>query len=267
MENKNKNQTIRRVSEIGDSSLFIPNYEEATTCSECGQALGPNAKHYTNGHGFCNSQCEYKYFNKLELGAKIHDALERLTRPLYRETDISRLPTDVYYDQKDPLFPVKGLAQKIINWNPKGSRGMLLHGDTGVGKTRLISLLIKNLVETYAMVGEYDIQAFYAGELKQELSKGFSSSKAANVAEKLMNKLTRCNVLILDDFGKEKFTEYYETSVFNIIERRISMMKPTIITTNYVGNTLKERFSDPETFKPFYRRLVEFNDVIGIRRK
>ena len=261
---ENQNQTIKEASEFERESLDFPSAKEATHCVECGKPLGPNAIHYMNGLGCCNTECEDRYVNKSKMGNEIAVAMARLTRPLYLDTDISKLPTDVYYTNKDPLFPVKGVIKKITEWNPSSNRGMVIHGSTGSGKTRLITLLIKNLVELYGMVGKSHLQVFYAGELKQELSKYFGSSRSMSKADEFINLLVGCRVLIIDDFGKEKFTEYYETSVFNIIERRISMLKPTIITTNYVGNNLKERFSDPETFKPFYRRLVEFNDTIGL---
>jgi DNA replication protein DnaC len=67
--------------------------------------------------------------------------------------------------------------------------------------------------------------------------------------------------LILDDFGKNKFSERVEAEIFDLVEYRTSHELPLFITTNETPDTLKARMS-ADRGEPLLRRLFEFCDVI-----
>ncbi|NBR91550.1 MAG: ATP-binding protein [Rhodobacteraceae bacterium] len=69
-----------------------------------------------------------------------------------------------------------------------------------------------------------------------------------------------CSVPLLafDDLGKERLTQRLESDLFAIIDERTSNLRPTIITTNYNGTTLLERFNNKETGEALLRRIREY---------
>jgi DNA replication protein DnaC len=91
------------------------------------------------------------------------------------------------------------------------------------------------------------------------IEKGFDEKKHSKVLDTLIN----CSVLVLDDLGKERLTARMETDLFAVIDERTSGMRTTIITTNYTGETLLDRFTNKETGVAIIRRMRDYFDVLG----
>lgn len=229
--------------------------DEATICKYCGKPLGENAIRYTNGEGFCNKDCEQIYDNRCQYGTQIADAISNNIPKLYLDTDINRLKSCVL--NSDAM-------DKILNWK-MGRKGLAIIGKTGCGKTRILAMLLKRLISVDLVGIRCSLMVYYAGELERAIMGSFANK--AKSYDELMHNLETCGLLVIDDFGKEKFTERYEVSVFQIFEKRAANLKPTIFTTNYKGETLKARFSDQNNYEPFSRRLNEFFDRVVFTRK
>lgn len=157
----------------------------------------------------------------------------------FEDTDKGRLPPNL---------------QKALGWKPDGKKGMLLHGVTGAGKTR-------TAWEVFNRLWLYDFPAkavwLPMRKLEGAIEKGFDDHKHGKVVDYF------CSVplLALDDLGKERLTARMETDLFAILDERTSNLHPTIITTNYNGTTLLDRFSNKETGEAFLRRLREYFDA------
>ena len=54
-----------------------------------------------------------------------------------------------------------------------------------------------------------------------------------------LNSLKTCDLLILDDFGMERRTDYAQEQVFSLIDGRYLARKPLIVTTNLSLQELK----------------------------
>jgi DNA replication protein DnaC len=67
--------------------------------------------------------------------------------------------------------------------------------------------------------------------------------------------LSKYGLLILDDFGMERETEYGQEIVFQVIDNRYQCRKPMIITTNLSLQTLKNP-NDLE-HERIYGRILE----------
>jgi DNA replication protein DnaC len=101
--------------------------------------------------------------------------------------------------------------------------GLLLIGDTGVGKTHLAVGVLKALIEKGHAGLFFDFQtllnrirASYSGEGDRE---AYASALDAEV-------------LLLDDLGSHRATEWVEDTVAAIITHRCNHKKPLIATTN-----------------------------------
>lgn len=62
---------------------------------------------------------------------------------------------------------------------------------------------------------------------------------SAQDKEWYLNNLVSCDLLIVDDFGMERQTDYAREQVFNIIDGRYLARKPLIVTTNLSLHELK----------------------------
>ena len=152
------------------------------------------------------------------------------------DTDVSRLS--------------EGLQQANL-WSPSDKASILLHGTTGTGKTRTAWLIFNRL-----WLQNFPERAVWLPMRKLEaaIEKGFDDHKHGQVLDFF------CTVPLLafDDLGKERLTQRLESDLFAIIDERTSNLRPTIITTNYNGTTLLERFNNKETGEALLRRIREY---------
>ena len=252
---------MKSASEIGAFEVLHniaenpPDLSNIKYCANCGKELTSNSIRYFNGDGFCCKDCDIAYSNKITHGVQIHNVIDSNIPPIYRNTDEARLRENLVNPD---------VLDKVLSWR-MGSQGMAIIGRTGCGKTRAIALLLKRLISVDLVGVNTSLMVYYAGELERAIMESFGN-KAKSYSE-LMRKLENCGLLVIDDFGKEKFTERYEVSVFQIFEKRTANRLPIIFTTNYKGETLKARFSDQNNYEPFSRRLNEFFDRAVFTRK
>ena len=171
---------------------------------------------------------------------------------LFRDTDVSRLHPSI---------------QKAVEWKPEGDKsGLLLHGTTGIGKTRAIwEIIRKQWVESAKRDRQLAYQFLTMRKIEGMIEKGFDDRQHARMLEGLIE----LPFLIIDDFGKERLTQRMASDLFAIIDERSTAKRPTIISTNYNGTTLLERFDsrDIETGKALIRRLKDYYQMAGMAEK
>jgi hypothetical protein len=157
----------------------------------------------------------------------------------FRDTDRDRLPPNL---------------QRALGWKPEGKKGLLLHGVTGAGKTRTAWEVFNRL-----WLFDFPDKAVWLPMRKLEgaIEKGFDDHKHG----KVVDYFCQVPLLALDDLGKERLTARMETDLFAILDERTSNLRTTIITTNYNGTTLLDRFHNKETGEAFLRRLREYFDA------
>lgn len=171
---------------------------------------------------------------------------------LFRDTEVERLHPSV---------------QKALDWKPEGDvSGLLLHGTTGIGKTRAIwEIIRRQWVESVKRDRQLPYQFLTMRKIEGMIEKGFDDRQHAKMLEGLID----LPFLIIDDFGKERLTQRMASDLFAIIDERSTARKPTIISTNYNGTSLLERFDsrDVETGKAMIRRLKDYYMMAGMGEK
>ena len=111
--------------------------------------------------------------------------------------------------------------------------GLLFWGKPGNGKTFAAGCIANGLLETEGMhVPSVKMTTF--GTILNKLP-----GMTAQDKEWYLNSFLACDLLILDDFGMERQTDYAREQVFNIIDGRYLARKPLIVTTNLSLNELK----------------------------
>jgi hypothetical protein len=123
--------------------------------------------------------------------------------------------------------------RKVENWKDT-DKGMYITGDSGLGKTSSIWALARKLEVDHGIVPEIVTSPILARNL---------SLSAKEMDESYVRKLSHTPVLIIDDFGKEKFTESITVGLYEIIDHRYRNALPLIFTSRYGGKELKNRFS------------------------
>ena len=234
---------MKSMKDMPDIEFDLGSIPKATHCNQCGKELSSNSIFYINGEGFCNSVCETRYDNYYRYGCQIQECIEQNIPPLFLDTDISKLPQ--YNLEK---------IKEILNWE-YNRIGIFLWGDSGSGKTRTLLKLTKSLIED-SLFGVCDktLACYNSGSLKSK----FEDSYAKKKSDAFLKYNQNVDLIVIDDFGKERFSEGYESFLFNVIDYRTSHRLPSLISTNFSGDALKNKFTCEENFIPFARRIKEF---------
>lgn len=106
------------------------------------------------------------------------------------------------------------------------AKGLILYGPTGTGKTYLADCIANALMEKGIPVLVTSIVALTRG-LGEQLPT-------------VLQKMKNAHLLVLDDFGAERFTDFKSEQIFDVIDTRYGSKKPMIITTNYSLKEMKE---------------------------
>ncbi|GCF83366.1 hypothetical protein BCACH14_53420 [Bacillus cereus] len=143
-------------------------------------------------------------------------------------------------------------------WN---GESLMLWGEPGNGKTHLAAAIVNQLSKKGYIVVFQSVP-----ELLQRIRSTFNSENKENETQ-IMRALLECDLLILDDIGAEKTTEWVEEKLFNIIDGRYRKELPTLYTSNLEPKELKNQVG-----KRSYDRMVETsltvkNEAASYRRE
>ena len=106
--------------------------------------------------------------------------------------------------------------------------GLLLSGDNGVGKTHLAVAILRELVEAKGARGQY----WDFHELIREIKSSYDRETRTTELQ-VLQPVVDNDVLVLDDLGAWKMTDWMNDTLFYILNSRYMAKRPTIITTNY----------------------------------
>ncbi len=173
-----------------------------------------------------------------------------------RERFIKILPP-IFVDTNPSLLPQPQLKQAMV-WK-YGRKGLVLDGETGLGKTRTAWLLLRRVLVDDGR----DIKFAWFKDITfgQELGIRYRNE----TAEEWLQGLAKVPLLFIDDIGKMKLTDRAESELFGIIDQRCENGLPMIVTTNDTGESLKNRMDAANNAgrgAPLVRRLREFCEQI-----
>jgi DNA replication protein DnaC len=124
----------------------------------------------------------------------------------------------------------RALAE-VFTWmngfDPKGeSRGLILHGPVGRGKTHLLVGVLRTLIFSHGVQARFIEFSRLLGMLKEGYSAGRSDSR-------VLSELAQVPVLGIDELGKGRLTDWELTVIDEVISRRYNGLGCTLGTTNY----------------------------------
>lgn len=118
------------------------------------------------------------------------------------------------------------------------SKGLALMGSYGIGKSMLAAIVANKLLESKVPVA-FVVTPDLMGELKMA-----QFQEGGKELEEKIQKLSTIPVVVFDDLGKEKITEWVQTQYFRIVDGRYRNRLATIITSNYSFAELDDRLGE-----------------------
>jgi DNA replication protein DnaC len=128
-------------------------------------------------------------------------------------------------------------ADRIINdYVTIEGRGLLFVGPVGVGKTHLAVALLQELIERYQVNGLF----YQFGALLRQIQDSYNPvSKNSELT--VLAPVFNADVLVLDELGASKPTDWVRDTMMQIINTRYNDKRLTIFTTNYSDTRKKEK--------------------------
>lgn len=109
------------------------------------------------------------------------------------------------------------------------NQGLLFYGGVGTGKTFAAACIANYLLDRRRPV----VMTSFVKLL--ETMQGFKEDNSV-----LLTRLNRAKLLIIDDLGAERSTDFALEKVYNIVDSRYRAMLPIILTTNLSMEEMKE---------------------------
>ena len=142
----------------------------------------------------------------------------------------------------DSLREAYRKALRFVEQFPAVDKGLLLIGAHGVGKTHLAVAVLKAVIRNKGIQGYF----YETGELLKLVRDTYASD--TNEMD-VLRPVLEAELLVLDDLGVEKTSEWVQETLGHVINIRYSERRPTVFTTNLVES------EDPTHPKSFLYRL------------
>lgn len=148
-------------------------------------------------------------------------------------------------EQQQALDRARNYASKFPRVMERGA-SMIFYGPPGTGKTHLACAIANQAIR------EFGASALFTTvfEMLQQIKASYGSGATKSEAQ-VMALYAEVDLLVLDEIGVQLGTEYEGVMITDIINRRYSDMRPTIILSNLdqkgLGKFLGERVLDRMT--------------------
>ncbi len=119
-------------------------------------------------------------------------------------------------------------AFKLVDEYPAVDRGLLLMGPVGTGKTHLSAAILRGLIEKGIPCLFYEF-----GALLKEIQNSYNAVSQTSEL-KVLAPVYETEVLVLDELGAVKPTDWVRDTMMQIIGKRYNDRRLTIFTTNYL---------------------------------
>lgn len=218
----------------------------STTCKRCGQPTEPKFIALLGWRQQDHCDACQKIISE-ELDKKNREELRKnKIATLMGQSGLDKeLLMKMTFDSYDSQY--RGKAYEVAkqyaeSFGIETFRGLLFYGRAGSGKTHLACSIARYLIEQ-KQVGVKFVRIV---DLLCDIRKTFDENenyRTENESE-LVRKYTRVPLLILDDLGSEKTTDWVRQILYQIIDERWLEQMPIIVTSNLNLEELEARFEE-----------------------
>lgn len=195
----------------------------------------------------CRCRAERRYQEEQMLQQdKDMRAMEALKRQSLMDERLRDVSFDSFRKTNDNAYNLKLCLRYANHFDEMlaKNQGLLFYGGVGTGKTFAAACIAYHLLNQRIPV----IMTSFVKLL--ESMQGFSEDDSALIA-----RLNRAKLLIIDDLGAERSTDYALEKVYDIVDSRYRAKLPIILTTNLSMTELKE--STDIRYTRIYDRIFE----------
>lgn len=191
----------------------------------------------------CICLCRQKELEAYE-EEKRREEQERRRRICFAETNMASW-TFENDDRKNPKLS-DAMLRYATGFDDfrKDGKGLIMYGTVGTGKTYLAACIANKLIDE-----GYRVLMTNFARLTNQIQ-GMYDGK-----QEFIDSLNDYPLLIIDDLGAERKSEFMQEMVFNIIDSRYRSGLPFIITTNLTAEEIKK--PQEISFSRIYDRILE----------
>lgn len=275
----NENDDLVKTVTIDEAKKYVSDIEDISSqkCEFCGRELKPIGLlvnllgewkwiHYGEYESCdCNGAKQYREQQRIEKEKRLQEEKERAYREKIERMIIESKLGERFRTRTFENFIVNDknryayeTAKKYANEFEKYKKeglGLLFVGSYGTGKTHLAAAICHELIKKgYQPIFGTMIT------LLEKIKATYDDEYSREREEQVIDKYTRCDLLIIDDLGKERPTEWAIEKLYYIINTRYEKCLPVVITTNYGIDKLISRLTvkdNVETAEAIVSRLYE----------
>ena len=173
------------------------------------------------------------------------DGVARVTRcDCVRESSAARLLGDAriprryqhcdfdnYVAYNEQLTKAQQYARRLAEKFPVVDKGLFLQGPPGVGKTHLAVAVLRQAIQTRGARG-----LFYDTRDLLKVIRSTYDPVNRTAEMDVLRPVMEADLLVLDDLGAEKTSEWVEETLNLIVNARYSEKRTTLFTSNYDDN-------------------------------
>lgn len=151
----------------------------------------------------------------------------------------------------------------VAAWPPKPHILVLASNTKGNGKTTLASAILNEVARRHKRYGRFEGWPDLVAEMR-----GASRPDSPTTLQAVSERLAHADILVLDDVGATKQTEFVDEQLFLEVNRRYALGQPMVITTNTwssLNDRVTSRLSDKQRSNlivftsPDARQTLEFD--------
>lgn len=231
-------------------------HSEPHVCKHCGEEVPPIEVEVLGRKRMVQPVCEceakeqdkfkeeaekYQLRKDVEKLFSIHNLGERFKESSF-ETFIPRPGAEQAY---------KFAKMYVNDFDSWEEESLIFWGVPGNGKTHLVAAVANELDRQGKIV------VFISMPDLLEKIKGTFNKDSSESEEQIMRALHACDLLIIDDIGAERVTEWVEEVIFRIVDGRYRKKKPIAATSNLKPKLLADKIGERS-----YDRLTEMSQTV-----
>ena len=175
-------------------------------------------------HPPCICQCQVEALEKKKAEEQLRERQQKIARMKASGLQDAALRAYTFANDNGINPEMQRAHTYVEHWAEMkaGSTGLLLWGNVGTGKTFFAGCIANALLDQGVPV----LMTNFARILNALSSMGFEDKN------KYIDSFNEYSLLIIDDLGMERTTEFALEQVFNVIDARYRSKLPLIVTTN-----------------------------------
>ena len=227
-------------------------HKKMKKCEFCGRELTPIGLDYLYAnfspdnieYERCSCKKSQEYWNEkdkqdYEITKRKHfrEVINKIYKQNYIDRKFQNLNFENFNSNTENKIAIV-IAKDYVNKNITGANtnGLIIMGESGVGKTHLAASIANKLIENDKIVLMGRLTT-----LLDMIKETFKDNMKSD--NELIELYSNIDMIIIDDLGTEKISNWALEKLYTIIENRNENRLPIIITTRFDKQGLIERFS------------------------